>query len=74
MLVVAVGLECVGEGTPAFHAVKPLERPMVAGVARDLDGAHFHPRLSALACAGSVIFKAQFPSGEEQQPPRLALP
>ena len=30
--------------------------------------------LGALARAGGMIFRTQLPSGEEQQPPRLALP
>ncbi|MNV50868.1 hypothetical protein D3C71_1428970 [compost metagenome] len=74
MLALCVGLEGIGKDAPAFHAMQPFKRPMVAGVARDLDGTNLHPRLSALACTGCMIFKAQFTSGEKQQAPRLALP
>ncbi|CAJ1845243.1 hypothetical protein IIDPJIOB_02211 [Aeromonas veronii] len=74
VLAIAVGFERVGEGAPALHTMKPLKRPMVACIARDLDCAYLHPRLGTLARAGGVIFKAQFASGEEQQAPCLTLP
>ncbi|MNJ50816.1 hypothetical protein D3C77_461040 [compost metagenome] len=57
VLVVCVGLERIGKGAPTAHAMQPLKRAVLPGVARDLDSAHLHSRLSTLPGTGGMILK-----------------
>ncbi|MNH21747.1 hypothetical protein D3C79_815720 [compost metagenome] len=57
VVALCAGLEGVGKGAAIGQAVQALKRAIVAGAARDLDGAHLHSGLGTLARAGGMVFQ-----------------
>ncbi|MNF62764.1 hypothetical protein D3C84_444490 [compost metagenome] len=73
MLPQRVGLQGVSKGATVLHAMQALKRTMLPGVARDLDGAHLHPRLGTLPGTGGMVLETQLTGRQEQQPPGFTL-